>query len=75
MALDAKGARVAIGWADKRAEVWDMRTGERLMLAEGHAGAVSSVDLTPDGPRLATAAADHRAKVWEVATGALVGTY
>ncbi len=75
VALDAKGARVAIGWADKRAEVWDMRTGERLMLAEGHAGAVSSVDLTPDGPRLATAAADHRAKVWEVATGALVGTY
>ena len=74
VSLDAKGARIAIGWGDKRAEVWDVRTGERLMVAEGHARPITAVDLTLDGSRLATAAGDFRVKVWDVATGGLLAT-
>jgi len=75
VSLDAKGDRVAIGWANRSAEVWNVRSGEILVKVAGHERGVTSVDLTPDGARLATGSADHRARVWDVATGALVGTY
>ena len=41
---------------------------------EGHAGAVRSVCVTPDGKHVVTASADTTARIWLLSDGSLVRT-
>jgi len=41
----------------------------------GHAGAVNSVAISPDGKRVVSGSGDMTVKIWDVATGALVSSY
>jgi WD40 repeat protein len=46
--------------------VWDVGTGERLLLLEGHAGTVLDVAFSEDGSTLYTAGADRSVFLWDI---------
>lgn len=48
--------------------LWDIRTGERYGIFQGHQGAVSALAFSPDGTTLASGAHDRTLQFWEVAT-------
>ncbi|MFD1542410.1 WD40 repeat domain-containing protein [Nonomuraea guangzhouensis] len=73
LALDAKGARLAIGGPDSVVHLRDLATGKSAELM-GHAKPVNSLDFTRDGTYLATGSEDGTARVWNVATGVSVTT-
>ena len=68
-AFDPEGKRLAIGSADKTAQVWDTETGKEVVALRGHTNEVWGVAFSPDGKRLATASYDYTARVWDAATG------
>lgn len=61
------GILVAAGANDGTAKVWDVATGEEILVVRGHAGEIWGVAFSPDGRLLATAGNDGIAKVWDIA--------
>jgi hypothetical protein len=49
--------------------VWDLGSGERISSWRGHADAVLSAALSPDGTRLATSSYDRMVMLWDVESG------
>ncbi|WP_074951620.1 WD40 repeat domain-containing protein [Myxococcus fulvus] len=75
-AFDATGMRLATGsFTDgSRADgnnvhVWDVATGKRLRVMEGHEMEVRGLAWSPDGKQLASGSRAHEARVWDVETG------
>jgi WD40 repeat protein len=66
--------RLITGSYDNTARMWDLTTGQCLMVFEGHTDSVHSVCLTPDNTRLITGSYDNTAKFWDLNIGALLGT-
>lgn len=68
--ISPDGARVAIGNAEGRIEIWNARHGTLLTSWNAHPGYVTSVVFHPGGQWLASAGADGNIRLWETATGA-----
>ena len=68
------GERVATAGADRTARLWDVATGEELLVLRGHTRAVNAIAFNPIAPRLASASADHTVRLWDAETGALLRT-
>ncbi len=66
------GQQVITAAADETARIWDVRTGNALVVLAGHHDAVWSASFSSDGRRAVTASLDHTARVWDAGTGALV---
>ena len=49
--------------------LYDVQTGEELVLLTGHTGNVNSVAFSIDGKTLASHGEDHTIRLWEVSTG------
>jgi WD40 repeat protein/tRNA A-37 threonylcarbamoyl transferase component Bud32 len=76
LAYSPDGKRLAAAAGDQadlrkpgEVKVWDVGTGQELLVLKGHTGAVFSVAFSPDGNRLASASQDRTVKVWDAAAG------
>jgi WD40 repeat protein len=49
--------------------VWDVETGEEVLMLSGHAGRVTALGFSPDGRRIITSSLDGSVKVWHARTG------
>jgi WD40 repeat protein len=58
--------------ADTTVPIWDVETGEMLMVLRGHDDVVNGVAFSPDGSRLATASYDETVRVWDTTSGEML---
>ncbi len=49
--------------------VWDVATGQALLILRGHTEDVNGVAYSADGLRIATASSDRSVRIWDAATG------
>ena len=56
-------------------QLWDARTGKRLIGFKGHRSNVSSVAFSPDGEILASGSWDDTIRLWNPTTGQLLTTF
>jgi WD40 repeat protein len=57
------GERI-ISVGDNKISVWDVRTGQRLILLDGHSDRVTCVAISPDGTRIASGDAGGTVIMW-----------
>jgi WD40 repeat protein len=68
VALSPDGKRLAVGGTqDKRVRVWNVETGKREHLLDGHS--IFVLAFSPDGQTLAAGGTDGRVVLWRVAAG------
>jgi hypothetical protein len=73
IAVSHDGRSLASGSADSTVRVWDLATGEKVMVGRGHGtSSVEGVGWLPDG-RVVSAGYDGKLAVWDVAAAAVVG--
>ncbi|MCE9584350.1 MAG: protein kinase [Planctomycetes bacterium] len=60
--------------ATQHASIYDVKSGNRLHVLEGHSGAVIGATFAGDGSRCLTTAADASCRCWNTATGKQVST-
>ena len=63
------GARLATVSSDRRARLWDPRTGADIALLKGHDGEVWDAAFSPDDRFLATASFDGVIRIWSTDSG------
>ena len=68
LSLSSDERWLATASADNTARLWDVATGQELLVLRGHASEVTTVALLSDGPglRVLTGSNDKTAKVWAV---------
>ena len=49
--------------------VWDVSTGQQLLVLREHQALVKCIAFSPDGSRLASGARDHTVRLWDASTG------
>jgi WD40 repeat protein len=67
LALSPDGEVLAVGYQDSTVRLWNMESGEQLIVLEGHEGRVVSLAFSPDGTLLASGGADGTVRLWGVA--------
>lgn len=63
------GERLAISGSDPRIHIWNVATGRKLAILEGHAKLVSTLTFHPDGSLLVSHSWDGLLRFWDPATG------
>ncbi len=74
VAFSPDGKRLAIGDGKGSVQVWDVATGQVVLMCTGHSGGVRSVAFSPDGERLASGSDDKTVKLWSSERGECVAT-
>jgi WD40 repeat protein/serine/threonine protein kinase len=72
LALSPSGDKVAAGLEDGDIEVWQMGSGQRLLLLKEHGRSVDAVAFTPDGNTLVSAGDDHTVRLWQLRGGRML---
>jgi WD40 repeat protein len=65
-AFSPDGRRVVTASDDRTARIWDLVTGQTILVLKGHEERVRCATFSPDGSRVATAAFDGTVRVWDV---------
>jgi COMPASS component SWD3 len=74
IALSRDNKFLAMGSADHRVHLYNLRNGRLMCTLEGHTQAVSSVAFSGDGQLLVSASEDHTIRIWHIASGSLLKT-
>lgn len=75
LAWSPDGTRIVSGSGDGTAQVWDVRTGETLVIYRGHTANVEAVAWSPDGSLIASGGSDKTVQVWHATNGEPLLTY
>ncbi|HTK75688.1 MAG TPA: AAA family ATPase, partial [Gemmataceae bacterium] len=60
---------IATAGSDGQIKLWNVHSGQQLIVLSGHEKDVTAIAFSPDGKLLASASADKTARIWEVASG------
>jgi WD40 repeat protein/TPR repeat protein len=71
-AFSPDGTRIASGYADGTARVWDAATGKQLLILRGHSARVQDASFSPDGKLIATASWDNTVRLSNSSSGELL---
>jgi WD40 repeat protein len=63
------GFLLGLANSDSTAEIWNVATGNRILMLKGHSGPVEFLAFAPDGKHLATASNDGTAILWDASSG------
>ncbi|MGZ3628416.1 MAG: protein kinase domain-containing protein [Ktedonobacteraceae bacterium] len=63
------GKRIASGWQDNTARVWDATTKHNVLPYNKHSGEVKSVAWSPDSAYIASGSADKKVRIWNATSG------
>ena len=72
--LAPDGARILAGGEDKMVWIWDIKTGQQLVVLEGHSRWVFSVILLPKRDLVCSGSGDYTVRLWNAASGVLIAT-
>lgn len=61
--------RIASGGQDTTIRLWDVTSGEQLLVLDGHQESVETLAFSPDGTQLASADREGVARLWNAETG------
>lgn len=64
-AFSADGKRLATANGDGSVRLWDVASGDLLLVLRAHPGGVSALAFTADGTRLVTGGSDKSVRMWE----------
>jgi WD40 repeat protein len=65
LAFAPDGETIATVGDDRNLRLWDIASGRRIGILEGHAESVKAVAISPDGKTLATGRDDGTMKLWD----------
>jgi hypothetical protein len=74
VAFSPDGQHLATVGAERLVQVWDTKTGEKVLSLVGHTDDVHNVAFSSDGRRLASGGTDRTIKLWDTNTGQNVVT-
>ena len=74
-AFRADGKRLVSASADATLRVWDVETGDCLLILPGHQAAVLACAYSPDGLRILSASEDTTLRLWDAETGEIVHVF
>jgi WD40 repeat protein len=64
--FDRLGERVATGSQDQTIAIWDVKTGQRLIVLPAEGGYVTSLAYSKDGKSLASGSSDGSVRIWNM---------
>jgi WD40 repeat protein len=75
VALSHDSQLLATGDNDCKVCLWQVRTGEQLLICQGHTNWVRSVAFSNDDQTLVSGSADRTLRLWDLATGQCLRTF
>lgn len=69
-----EGERLATCDTDCQVRVWDVQTGQLMLICRGHANWVRHVTFSPDGRMIASCGADQTVRLWNAQDGVCIKT-
>ncbi|MDM8531316.1 hypothetical protein QUF63_09090 [Anaerolineales bacterium HSG25] len=75
MALSPDGLLLAAGIEGGDIWLWELETGQRRFILNGHADTVSSLSFSSDGQTLASGSHDRTIKLWDINDSSLIRTF
>ncbi|KPQ34169.1 MAG: WD domain, G-beta repeat/Pentapeptide repeats (8 copies)/NACHT domain, partial [Phormidesmis priestleyi Ana] len=74
VAYSPDGTHLAIGDSKGTLQVWDVATGQIVLIYSAHSQGINSVVYSPDGEQLASGSSDNTVKLWNAASGDCIRT-
>ena len=71
--VTSHGSLIVSGSLDSTVRIWDVQTGAKIAVLQGHKDAVESVAVTPDGRHIVSGSEDKTARIWDAETLELAG--
>ena len=65
VAFSPDGQRLAGGGVDKTVKIWDLTTGQEILMLKGHTSKITSLHFVSEGRRLMSTDLDGTVRTWD----------